>query len=32
MLSESPAHYAAIWAEEHQRLTRLVELSGARVE
>jgi len=31
-IAESPAAYAASWAEEFARLQRLVELSGARAE
>ncbi|MGK7866156.1 Bug family tripartite tricarboxylate transporter substrate binding protein [Falsiroseomonas sp. E2-1-a20] len=32
VLSETPASYAALWPEEHRRLTRLVALSDVRVE
>ncbi|MDP3418539.1 tripartite tricarboxylate transporter substrate binding protein [Falsiroseomonas sp.] len=31
-LSDNPGQYAAQWPEEHARLTRLIELSGAKVE
>ncbi|MGK7871020.1 Bug family tripartite tricarboxylate transporter substrate binding protein [Falsiroseomonas sp. E2-1-a20] len=32
ILSETAASYAALWPEEHRRLTQLVALSGVRVE